>query len=65
MVRLVFATAMLTLLAACGDTVGEQTLAGGVVGAAASTVTGADVPTGAVVGAAGNVVYCQQNPGQC
>ena len=49
-------------LAACGDTVGEQALAGG-VGTAA--VTNGNLGTGAVIGAAANVAYCQSNPGAC
>lgn len=52
-------------LAACGDTVGEQTLAGGTVGAASALVLDADPVKGAVVGAAGNLIYCQANPGRC
>ena len=53
------------ILSACGNTVGEQTLAGGTVGAAGALILDADPIKGAVVGAAGNLIYCQTNPGAC
>ncbi|MGJ8625749.1 MAG: hypothetical protein ACSHXB_02210 [Sulfitobacter sp.] len=52
-------------LAACGDTLGEQALGGGVIGAGAAAVTGGTLIQGAAIGAAGNVAYCQLNPGKC
>ncbi|GGE34641.1 hypothetical protein GCM10011360_23130 [Primorskyibacter flagellatus] len=52
-------------LAACGDTVGEQALAGGGTGAAAAALTGGNVGTGALVGAGANIAYCQTNPSAC
>ncbi|HKK97363.1 MAG TPA: hypothetical protein VJ928_04225 [Marivita sp.] len=52
-------------LAACGDSLGEQALGGGVVGAGVSAATGGDVATGAAVGAAGNVAFCQTYPTRC
>lgn len=61
----ILAVAGLFGLAACGDTIGEQALGGGVVGAGAAAATGGDVATGAAVGAAGNVAYCQTYPERC
>ncbi len=52
-------------LAACGDTIGEQTLAGGAIGAGAAAVTKGNLAKGAAIGAAGNLAYCQLNPGEC
>ena len=52
-------------LAACGDTLGEQALVGGAVGAGAAAATGGDAITGAAVGAAGNVAFCRANPSRC
>jgi hypothetical protein len=52
-------------LAACGDTVGEQAIIGGAVGAGAAAVTSGSLVTGAAVGAAGNLVYCQTYPNRC
>ena len=59
------AVATILSLAACGDTVGEQVLVGGAVGAGTSAVLEGDVVTGAAVGAAGNVLYCQRFPERC
>ncbi|WP_299623296.1 hypothetical protein [uncultured Tateyamaria sp.] len=59
------ATIALAGLAACGDTVGEQAVIGGAVGAGAAAVTSGSVVTGAAVGAAGNLLYCELNPGKC
>lgn len=56
---------ILLTLAACGETVGEQAVAGGVVGAGAAAATGGNMGRGAAVGAAGNLIYCQSNPGAC
>lgn len=52
-------------LSACGDTLTEQSLAGGAVGAGAAAVLDGSLIKGAVVGAAGNVLYCQRYPAQC
>ena len=52
-------------LAACGDTIGEQTLAGGVLGAGAAALTSGNLAKGAAIGAAGNLAYCQINPSKC
>ncbi|HBR37677.1 MAG TPA: hypothetical protein DD939_10335, partial [Sulfitobacter pontiacus] len=46
-------------LAACGDTLGEQALGGGVVGAGAAAVTGGSLAQGAAIGAGANVLACQ------
>lgn len=54
-----------TGLVACGDTLGEQALVGGAVGAGAAAVTSGSVLTGAAVGVAGNVAYCQAYPNKC
>lgn len=52
-------------LAACGNTLGEQTLGGAAVGAGTAAVTGGSLAQGAAIGAAANVGYCQLNPGKC
>ena len=52
-------------LAACGDTIGEQALAGGAIGAGAAAITSGSIAQGAAIGAAGNLAYCQLNPGKC
>ncbi len=52
-------------LAACGDTIAEQSLGGAAVGAGAAAVTSGSLLQGAAIGAAGNVAYCQLNPGKC
>ncbi|MDW4499568.1 hypothetical protein R5H30_16360 [Sulfitobacter sp. D35] len=52
-------------LAACGDTIGEQALGGGAVGAGVAAATGGDLVEGAAIGAGGNVAFCQLNPGRC
>ncbi|MGD9294425.1 MAG: hypothetical protein PVI41_06035 [Roseobacter sp.] len=53
------------LLAACGETLGEQALAGGAVGAGAAVVTDTNVVEGAAIGAGANVFYCQLYPERC
>ena len=63
--KLILATCAALGLAACGDSLGEQALGGGVVGAGVSAATGGDLATGAAVGAAGNVAYCQTYPERC
>ncbi|MFC7705310.1 hypothetical protein ACFQXB_14010 [Plastorhodobacter daqingensis] len=57
--------ALLMGIAACGNTVGEQALVGGGVGAVAGAATGGDIAAGAVIGAGGNVAFCQLNPHLC
>ncbi|MGB7242351.1 MAG: hypothetical protein WBC93_09735 [Sulfitobacter sp.] len=52
-------------LAACGDTIGEQAVGGGAVGAAAAVVTSGSILQGAAIGAAGNIAYCQAYPHKC
>ena len=52
-------------LAACGNTIPEQSLAGAAVGAGAAAITSGSLLQGAAIGAAGNVAYCQLNPGKC
>lgn len=52
-------------LAACGDTLGEQALAGGAAGAGVAAVTDGDILTGAAIGAAGNAAFCQTYPDRC
>ena len=55
----------LGVLAACGETIGEQAVIGGVAGAGTAAVLDGNILTGAAVGAAGNTIYCQANPGKC
>jgi len=57
--------ATVALLAACGQTVGEQALIGGGAGAVGGAVLGADPIAGAAVGAGGNVLFCQAYPHRC
>ncbi len=52
-------------LSACGDTMGEQALIGGGVGAGTAIVLDKDPLAGAAVGAGANVLYCQENPSAC
>ena len=52
-------------VAACGDTVGEQAIIGGAVGAGAAAVTSGSVVTGAAVGAAGNILACELDIANC
>jgi hypothetical protein len=52
-------------LSACGDTLGEQAILGGVVGVGAAAATGNDLATGAVVGAGANVAACQAGLVRC
>ncbi|WP_295316054.1 hypothetical protein [Roseobacter sp.] len=61
----IFAVASCSLLAACGNTVTEQSLGGAVIGAGAAVVVSGSVLQGAAIGAAGNLAYCQLNPGRC
>ncbi|MEL6808064.1 MAG: hypothetical protein AAFO97_09810 [Pseudomonadota bacterium] len=52
-------------LAACGDTVGEQAIIGGAVGAGAAAVTSGSIATGLAVGAAGNILACELDIANC
>jgi hypothetical protein len=52
-------------LAACGDTVGEQAIIGGAVGAGAAAVTSGSIVTGAAIGAAGNILACELDIANC
>ena len=52
-------------LAACGDTLGEQALGGGVVGAGAAAVTGGSLAQGAAIGAGATVLACQSGAVRC
>lgn len=52
-------------LAACGDTLGEQALGGGVVGAGAAAVTGGSLAQGAAIGGGANVLACQTGAVRC
>ena len=52
-------------LAACGDTLGEQALVGGAVGAGTAAAVNGNVVGGAAVGAGANILYCQENPSKC
>ena len=52
-------------LAACGDTLGEQAIGGGVVGAGAAAVTGGSLAQGAAIGAGANVLACQTGAVRC
>lgn len=62
---IIFAVGLAGVLAACGETVGEQAIVGGAAGAGTSLVLDGDIVTGAAVGAAGNVLYCQRFPERC
>jgi hypothetical protein len=52
-------------LVACGDTIGEQALGGGAVGAGAAAITGGSLLKGAAVGAGANVIACQTELVRC
>lgn len=52
-------------LAACGDTIGEQAVIGTGAGAVTAMAVDGNPLLGAAVGAGANIVYCQQNPGEC
>lgn len=57
--------ALLLLVSACGDTLGEQLLLGGAAGGGAAIVTGGNVSDGVLIGAGANAAFCQTNPGKC
>ncbi|MEO0379916.1 MAG: hypothetical protein AAF252_06565 [Pseudomonadota bacterium] len=52
-------------VAACGDTVAEQAVIGGAVGAGAAAVTSGSIVTGVAVGAAGNILACELDIANC
>ena len=62
---ILFAVTASAGLAACGDTLGEQALGGGVVGAGAAAVTGGSLAQGAAIGAGANVLACQTGAVRC
>ena len=53
------------LLAACGDTVGKQSIYGAAGGALAADALGGDWRLGALLGSAANVLYCDQSRNGC
>ncbi len=59
------ALGLCTVLAACGDTIADQAIAGTAIGAGAAVITNGTIAKGAVIGAAGNIAYCQLYPGRC
>ena len=59
------ALALCAGLAGCGDTIGEQALSGGVIGAGAAALTSGSLVQGAAIGAAGNLAYCQLKGTTC
>lgn len=61
----IIAAALCVGLAACGDTIGEQALSGGVIGAGAAALTSGSIAQGAAIGAAGNLAYCQFKGTSC
>lgn len=52
-------------LVACGQSLGDQAIGGGAIGAGAAVIAGHSALQGAAIGAAGNIAYCQLNPGKC
>jgi len=63
--KLIIAVALVAGVSACGDTLGEQALGGGVAGAGVAAVTGGSIGQGAAIGAAGNVIACQSELVNC
>lgn len=59
------ALGLCTLLGACGDTIGEQAIGGGAVGAGVAAVTGGSIAQGAAIGAGANVLACQTDVADC
>lgn len=54
-----------TVLAGCGNTLGEQALFGAGAGAVGSAVVGGDPILGAAIGAGGNILVCQAHMRNC
>lgn len=52
-------------LAACGNTIGEQALSGGVIGAGTAAVVSGSLLQGAAVGAGASVLACQTKVVNC
>lgn len=52
-------------LVACGDTIGEQAVAGGAIGAGAAVLTSGSLVQGAAIGAGANLVACQAELVKC
>jgi hypothetical protein len=63
--KMVLGLALCGGLAACGDTVGEQAIVGGVAGLGTAAVIDGNLLAGAAIGAGANILFCQQNPGKC
>ncbi|WP_299561252.1 hypothetical protein [uncultured Sulfitobacter sp.] len=63
--KIALVTVACATLAACGDSIGEQALGGGVVGAGAAAATGGSIGQGAAIGAGANVVACQTDIADC
>ena len=59
------ALALVSGVAACGDTIAEQAAIGGAAGVGTAALLDGNVLTGAVAGAAGNVLLCQTKPEMC
>ncbi len=57
--KIILALATVAALSACGGSIGEQALGGGVVGAGAAAATGGSIGQGAALGAGANVLACQ------
>ena len=64
-IRILPVIGLLAVVAACGDTTGEQALFGAGAGAVGSALLDGNLVTGAAVGAAANVIYCKEYPGRC
>ncbi|WP_417208051.1 hypothetical protein [Antarctobacter sp.] len=54
-----------TVLAGCGDNLGEQAAYGAGAGAASAVALDTNVLTGAAVGVATNIAYCSTYPSRC
>ncbi|MCX8226009.1 MAG: hypothetical protein OTI35_08040 [Sulfitobacter sp.] len=63
--NIILALAASAGLAACGDTLGEQAIGGGAVGAGAAALTGGSLLQGAAIGAGANVLACQSGAVRC
>ena len=62
---LILGVALCGSLAACGDTISEQAIAGSAIGAGAAVLANGTIAKGVAIGAAGNIAYCHLNPGRC